>query len=564
MAVWQMMKAYRLLKTVPLALFALAAGCDNSPTAVDAGKQRTEAARKAALDRLHSRLEKQNQEVLKHKISLEKIANRSVDTKTGNRLAPFQPVRRPTLITKAAPTTPAAPELPSVSVPIPDFARENSSASKTAKAIPATRNPNETAIVAGIDSVSPLVKPVSVVAPPIKPGSTTDGEPALAISPPASAQSSFEGPIGRFRSKLAALKSGQRTKPVTILHIGDSHVASDSFSRGVRTTLQNRFGNAGRGMVIPAAAFKYGIADQVRLTRSGRWRSRTALKTRNGSFGISGVNVTASSSNAVMRMSPTNGSFDWAEVTALIGPKQGKFVVTVGKVSKEFNARSQTKGSKTFRVEAKGRTLEVKPSGRSRLTMLNWATGRERPGIRYVNFGLIGATLAITKRFNKKLIENDVRRLDPDLLVYGFGTNEGFNDRLNLKKYREDLENFVGLLRSAAPNADLVYLGAASGLRRRGKGKSCGGGWRAPPKLAALRKMKKDMARENNVGYWDWSAAMGGACAVNSWAKRRLAARDRVHLTSRGYLRSAKSFAAWLSRVGDDPTTVALKNTPTQ
>ena len=37
------------------------------------------------------------------------------------------------------------------------------------------------------------------------------------------------GPLARFHAKLAALRAGKRTKPVTILHIGDSHVASDSF-----------------------------------------------------------------------------------------------------------------------------------------------------------------------------------------------------------------------------------------------------------------------------------------------------------------------------------------------
>lgn len=88
------------------------------------------------------------------------------------------------------------------------------------------------------------------------------------------------GPLARFHAKLVALQSGQRKKPLTILHIGDSHVASDSFSRGIRAALQARYGDAGRGMVIPARAFKYGVADQIKLNASGNWRSETALKRR--------------------------------------------------------------------------------------------------------------------------------------------------------------------------------------------------------------------------------------------------------------------------------------------
>jgi len=34
------------------------------------------------------------------------------------------------------------------------------------------------------------------------------------------------GPLSRFYAKLAALENGQRSEPVTILHIGDSHVAA--------------------------------------------------------------------------------------------------------------------------------------------------------------------------------------------------------------------------------------------------------------------------------------------------------------------------------------------------
>ena len=54
------------------------------------------------------------------------------------------------------------------------------------------------------------------------------------------------GPLSRFYAKLAALKTGRRSEPVTILHIGDSHVAADSFTRGIRSRLQTRFGDAGR------------------------------------------------------------------------------------------------------------------------------------------------------------------------------------------------------------------------------------------------------------------------------------------------------------------------------
>ncbi len=397
--------------------------------------------------------------------------------------------------------------------------------------------------------------------------STTIGEPTSlvqTIEPPAATSSvpapsdpllQKEGTLGRFNSKLAALQSGKRKTAVTILHIGDSHVASDSFSRGIRDELQSLYGDAGRGAVIPAGAFKYGVADKLKMSAVGNWRAKTALKHKSGPFGISGVSMSSRSSRSTLKMISQRGAFDWAEVTVLTGPSRGMFTLKVGAVKETFNAWSRTKGSKTFRVNARGNEVEVRPGGGAQTTVLNWATGKDRPGIRYVNFGLIGAKVDITKRFDPKLVANDVGRLNPDLIVYGYGTNEGFNDGENLKIYRRFAEKFVRSLQAAAPNADVVFIGAASGLRKRGN-RACGG-WSVPPKLNGVRKTIHDIARSTEAGYWDWSAEMGGACGINRWAKQGLAAKDRVHLTMRGYRRSAKGFAKWLTDPVADATRVA-------
>ncbi len=364
------------------------------------------------------------------------------------------------------------------------------------------------------------------------------------------------GPLGRFHAKLAALKSGQRVKPITILHIGDSHIASDSFSRGIRTALQKEYGNAGRGMVIPAGAYKYGVADQITLQTSGNWRGATALRQSQGKFGISGVSVTSRSSKSSMKLVSKTGPFDWAEVTIATGPSQGAFVMRVGNAKKRFEAYSKKNGSKVFRLDVRGRTLTVTPGGGAQTTVLNWATGKNSPGIRYVNFGLIGATLNTTKRFNMKLVANDIRNLDPDLIIYGYGTNEGFNDGLKLAAYRKQASRYMNKLKASAPNADVIYMGASSGLRRKGN-RACGG-WSTPPKLEPLRASVRKLAASQNAAYWDWAAAMGGVCSINSWAGQGLAAKDRIHLTTRGYERSAKAFAKWLVTPAKSNVTIAL------
>ncbi len=78
-------------------------------------------------------------------------------------------------------------------------------------------------------------------------------------------------PSGSFVKELKALEAGTRTKPITIVHIGDSHIAGDGLSEGIRKGLQDRFGDAGRGAIVPANAYAYTRAAGLRLTTSGPW-----------------------------------------------------------------------------------------------------------------------------------------------------------------------------------------------------------------------------------------------------------------------------------------------------
>lgn len=364
--------------------------------------------------------------------------------------------------------------------------------------------------------------------------------------------------LDRFHAKLKALEDGRRAKPITILHLGDSHVASDSFSRGIRRALQAKYGDAGRGMVIPAKAFKWGVADQLEMTTSGTWKSRTALRVRKGGgFGLSGVSVSSAQKGATMKLVARKQPFDEARVTVMTGPKLGKFKITVGNKSETFSARASKWGSMQVVLKAKGRRLSVTALGGGTVSVLNWSTLRNRPGIRYVNFGLIGATVSITKRFSQARMLADIKRLDPDLIIYGYGTNEGFQDGLKVSANVEQARQLTEKFMDAAPDADLVYIGAASGLRKKGKGKRCDGTWRAPPKLEPLRAAVRDLAKKQDAAYWDWAAFMGGRCGVNQWVGQGLAAKDRVHLNGKGYAKSAKAFAGWLMRPENAPVSVA-------
>src|SRR5262249_32003260 len=84
---------------------------------------------------------------------------------------------------------------------------------------------------------------------------TRPSQPRLTVDPsqPLGIEIRLEDPNGRsLRSLHAALRrAASREGQARLLFYGASHVASDLFTGYIRRELQSRFGDAGRGIVLP-------------------------------------------------------------------------------------------------------------------------------------------------------------------------------------------------------------------------------------------------------------------------------------------------------------------------
>ena len=379
--------------------------------------------------------------------------------------------------------------------------------------------------------------------------------------------------MGHFYAALRDIETGARIEPVTVVHLGDSHIASDRFTGDLRTLLQDRFGNAGRGLMMPGFPFPHYHANGVRFAKSGGWTTRSSLKKHPGPYGLTGVKLTTRSAKAWLRLTSSDGAFEWAEVSFLTGPQGGKATVTVEEISRSVNLRAAEVGVKTVRIPRKSSRLKVTAKGGGEITILSWSVGHDKPGLRYVNLGIPSATAYITRRWDDDLIEADMTRLKPDLVVLGYGTNEGFNDGLKMDVYEDRFAELVQRLQRYAPKASYMILGPADGNRfpryaRRGRSnKSLRSAackpltpneqrryrslvssrakqlarWHPPPKLDAVRKALSRVAGTMGAKFWDWSKVMGGPCGIHEWATSdpRLALSDHVHITAEGGRRTA-------------------------
>lgn len=342
-----------------------------------------------------------------------------------------------------------------------------------------------------------------------------------------------------FHAAIDAIQGGTRAHPLTILHLGDSHISLDHLTRPLRERWQARFGDAGRGL-MPGVPFRYYAPDGFTLSMRGPWVVISSLPAAaEGPFGIQGFRAAADDPDAVMTMSAAEPI---AALTLEIagGPDTGAVMLRLGEAAPfRLSTRRAEPGLVRLTVPAAANRATLWPAGNGPVHLLGWSVAHAvhdgRPGVRYDSHGIVAATAAITSRWDGRIVAAQLAALKPDLVILGYGTNEGFDNGLDPDAHRALLAGLIGRIRAAVPGASMALLGPFDGARQ-GTGEACGGGWATPPKLGPLRETMRALAAEDGTFYWDGAAAMGGRCSVHRWAMETppLAYADRVHLRPSG------------------------------
>jgi hypothetical protein len=391
-----------------------------------------------------------------------------------------------------------------------------------------------------------------------------------------------------FFTTLKALQDGTRKEPLTILQIGDSHTAGDFLSGQMRKLFQDKFGGAGRGFVPPGFPDKYYRPDLLDVTESKGWqRLRSMDPDSTEHFGLAGVLQRASGPRQTMSMSTIEDQgFDHGFVEVQGG---GQFALTVDSAPpRNFDLPAGNPAGDwiEFDVPRGSRTLRLDTLDGSNLTLLSWGIQRQSPGILYSNLGTIGATANLIGRWDQNIVQSEMQHIQPALILVAFGTNEAFGNPNDLANFSGDFVSNVNILAKAAPDAAIVIIGppdvnrryrrpagmsgdcatrplqnaalvtapqpAASGKPGR-KSRAPRTIWAPPPELATIRAEEQRAADNQGWYFWDWDAAMGGACSAHRWtlAAAPLAQRDHVHQTIAGYQLTAEHLFADLMKAYD-------------
>jgi len=386
-----------------------------------------------------------------------------------------------------------------------------------------------------------------------------------------------ESALRKFRAAVRRYRRDPKNRRITVLQLGDSHTAGDHLSGMMRELLQRRYGSAGRAMLAAGRPYGYYRPYQVHVTQSKGWKVfRSRRDGRRAPIGITGYAVRSSDSEDVIVMQ-TKGyrTFRRVEIEFMKGPRAGDIVIKAGRQTHTIRTRSRrwVQDRAVLVLPRQEARLEISPKGNGSVYLLSTSLYRQSVGgVAYISHGISGETAKVIDFWNRNIVRWQLQWLKPDLIVLAYGTNEGFDHKLDLEAYARNYRRRLRFLKWAAPSASIVVLGAPDAARlpswcARGAKResySCQAlssshadnysrliatrskdlcYWHAPPNLSKVRDIQRRIARREGAYFYDWSRVMGGRCGMHKWAKASpaLAFSDRVHMRAAGYDISAAS-----------------------
>jgi hypothetical protein len=152
-------------------------------------------------------------------------------------------------------------------------------------------------------------------------------------------------------------------------------------------------------------------------------------------------------------------------------------------------------------------------------------------GVNYHHCGVVGAQFTHLINNAPWSIEQ-IAHLNPDIIIFSFGTNEAYNKDLDTSFYKSSIIKFMQDLEIASPKTTFIFTTAPDTRSQN----------RIPSNQIIVNSLLKKIADSGNYSIFDLNEAMGGWGSIYPWFKKGLTLKDKLHFTEQGYSLQANLF----------------------
>lgn len=344
-------------------------------------------------------------------------------------------------------------------------------------------------------------------------------------------------------------------EPVSIVHIGDSHVQADIGTGTTRELLQYDFGNAGRGLVAPLKMSGTNEPLDYIFQSKNAWNPVKLMSASwRQTVGFTGTSIHPLRNNSEITIG-TSEKDDYNPFSAVTIFHNGKLTidnVTNGE-GQNVHFRAIPSRDYTQIVMASPETkVNISFTSTGDLTIFGASLSGGVPGVFYHAIGNNGATFDTYNRIGT--VGYGISALNPNLVILSLGTNEAFG-RLDVAGFTRSIDRLVKNIKSYNPDAVIllttpmecqksVYTTKKTRVKRKTrKGRKARyktvtkkvKSYAVNSNIAPLRQAILDYGKNNGIAVYDWYEVAGGRGASATWIGGNLFSGDRVHHSHKGY-----------------------------
>ncbi len=336
---------------------------------------------------------------------------------------------------------------------------------------------------------------------------------------------------------LKSLFAASADTSISIVHIGDSHVQAEMGTSRTRSLFDSKYGTRGRGLIIPFRLAGTNQPVDYAIESKSRFEIAKILKKPwPVEMGFTGIALSPKDANFAFDISVKNHDFEAIRLYF-----KGKAPTLKGATTDGAdNLFEYTVDGDTVTAYLNERTSRISLdfASQGQCQIYGFDLDNMDNGVKYNSIGNNGATFSSYNSIPG--MADDVRRLEPQLIIVSLGTNDAFG-KSDSQSILSSIDLMVKDLRRANPQAQLLLVTPAecqkSTRRRVGKGKRrrWSRTYSVNSKVASVRELVLRYGRENGIATYDWYEVAGGEGSSPLWVDQGLMAKDRIHCGPTGY-----------------------------
>lgn len=336
----------------------------------------------------------------------------------------------------------------------------------------------------------------------------------------------------------AALDSAS-SKPVRVVHYGDSQIEEDRITNVLRERWQKQYGGGGVGLLplhqtIPTRTIRQWLSINGVVQTAQKGPKRYLV------YGLRSMRLTDSDDYGVM------GQVAVMDSTLVEGSED--IVMNIEPIDKKrkphnyFNrVRVLTSLPDSLLVLPDSTThYQLHLQGKKNV----YGVSLETPtGVIVDNIPMRGCSGTIFTKIDSTQLSDFYRETNTRLIILQFGGNmipQTENPSTISGYVRSTLRQQIRYIRACAPQASILFIGPSDMSTR------IDGELSTYPLLPYMDKLLKKMAEEEQIAYWSMYDAMGGKNSMAHWVEVGLAGSDYVHFTRSGANKVGRMLHEWI------------------